>query len=572
MSAKVTSVSTDRVRSGAVQGTSTRPPAWFWPWLAGAGLLAAAVRFLNVLVLRPGDQTCQDPDTCFAINGDALYSHLQGELIAQGHGYASSFGFWLFGDIQPGAGDPPLYPAFLGLVSALHGSGGPGAFLVALGVLAGAVVGTWWVVRRLADTPTARLAAGLAAACAAALLLVSVLPGLGSDQLGVESGGGETVTLPGGDQELERVGRIDESAVVAHRLASSLAGVAGVVLLGLVGRRLAGARAGLITAGVAAVHPMLWINDAMVLSEALYVPVVAVVMLAAYRFWDHPQVATAMVLGGSIALASAVRAEAVLLGAFLVLPLVWGRRRELGWRRGATLVGWAALAALVLLGPWLAYNLDRFEEPSLMTSQTGAVLAAGNCDVAYDGEFVGYYGANCFQQYVDEGWVEWPDPQEEESVRDVPAREGAVRYLEEHLGEVPRVMVFRVARMWDLYRPFSFGESGSVNVELNARVEGRGRVASWAGMVGYFVLLPLGVVGVATLARRRIPVSPLLAQVAVVTVTAALTFGVTRYRVPADAALVVAAAVTLDAVGRRWWPVRDDGDVARREQSGAVHG
>jgi hypothetical protein len=44
-----------------------------------------------------------------------------------------------------------------------------------------------------------------------------------------------------------------------------------------------------------------------------------------------------------------------------------------------------------------------------------------------------------------------------------------------------------------------------------------------------------------------------------ITVTAAWTFGTTRYRIPADVALVVAAGVGIDALLRRWWPVDEGG-------------
>jgi hypothetical protein len=527
----------------------------FWWSLGGVGVAAFAVRVLNVLVLRPLDQTCRSSDGCFAINGDALYSHLQGELLAQGHGFASSFAYWLFGDFQPGAGDPPLYVFFLGWVSALHGSGGAGAAAAAVAVLAAAVAVAWWAGRRSGDTRRVPLAGLMAAAFAVALVAVSALPAIGADHVGTHrpDAGTPSVTLPDGET-VARAAEIDESAVVAHRLASGLAGAVGVVLLGLVARRLAGDRAALLAAALAAVYPMLWINDGMVLSESLYVPMVALALLGAYRFWDRPDVAGAALLGAGVALAGMTRAEALLLGPLVAIPLAWGRRDEVGGVGGVVqrvAVAGAACAALVV--PWLGYNVARFEEPTFMTAGTGAVLSAGSCDVAYDGAFVGYYGANCFQQYVDQGWVQWPDPRSEESVRDVPSREAAVRYIRENLGDWPRVAWFRVGRMWQLYKP-------AQDVDLDVNVEGRGRAPSELGLVMYAALVPAGIAGVVIVKRRGLPISPLLAPALVVSLTAALSFGVTRYRVPADAALVVAAAVTFDAAWR-WLRPDPDGTI-----------
>ena len=37
-----------------------------------------------------------------------------------------------------------------------------------------------------------------------------------------------------------------------------------------------------------------------------------------------------------------------------------------------------------------------------MTSQTGAVLSAANCDITYYGDYIGYYG-NCYDEYVARG-------------------------------------------------------------------------------------------------------------------------------------------------------------------------
>ena len=73
---------------------------------------------------------------------------------------------------------------------------------------------------------------------------------------------------------------------LAHRLASCLLGVAAVVVAGLVGRRIAGDWAGILAAGVAAVYPQLWINDGMLISESLYVLVIAATLLFTYRLWE----------------------------------------------------------------------------------------------------------------------------------------------------------------------------------------------------------------------------------------------------------------------------------------------
>jgi hypothetical protein len=49
----------------------------------------------------------------------------------------------------------------------------------------------------------------------------------------------------------------------------------------------------------------------------------------------------------------------------------------------------------------------------------------------------------------------------------------------------------------------------------------------------------------------------------VITVTSAITFGITRYRVPIDVVMIVLGAVGADALLRRWWPASRDGTVQR---------
>src|SRR3954469_9434667 len=56
----------------------------------------------------------------------------------------------------------------------------------------------------------------------------------------------------------------------AHRVLSCLLGAAAVVLIGLLGRRVAGDRIGLLAAVVAAVYPALWMLAASVCSESPY--------------------------------------------------------------------------------------------------------------------------------------------------------------------------------------------------------------------------------------------------------------------------------------------------------------
>jgi hypothetical protein len=64
-----------------------------------------------------------------------------------------------------------------------------------------------------------------------------------------------------------------------------------------VARRIGGPRLALITAAIVALDPELWKWDSQVLSEPLYAPLTALVLLLAYRLSDRMTIGRAAVLG-----------------------------------------------------------------------------------------------------------------------------------------------------------------------------------------------------------------------------------------------------------------------------------
>jgi len=352
--------------------------------------------------------------------------------------------------------------------------------------------------------------------------------------------------------------------VETHRLAAAALGAATVVVLGLVGRLLLGPRAGLIAAAIAALYPNLWINDFLLQVESLAALLIALTILLAYRYWQDPSRRRVALLGLVIALAALTRAESLLLYGVVALPLVWGSVRP--WRQRLVHLALCGASAVVLLGPWVAWNLVRFEEPVTLSTAPGPVLSTASCDATYYGPLLGFY-ADCFRiedLAADEG-LSVPEAQrllrrDDESERAAVAGEQARAYIVEHLDRLPFVMVARVARMWDLYAP-------GQNLRLNWQIEARGQRTSEAALAAYYLLLPLGVAGVVVLKRRGLPISPLVGMAVMITATAAWTFGTTRYRVPGDVALVVAATVSIETLLRRRWPVEEGDGLCRATTS-----
>ncbi len=345
------------------------------------------------------------------------------------------------------------------------------------------------------------------------------------------------------------------TSITAHRLGCGVLGTLAIVVIGLVARDLAGNRAGLIAAGLAAVYPQLWINDGMMLSESADALMIALVLLTAYRFWRNPCGRTAALLGLTLGLATLTRAEALFLFPLLLLPLTFTMWR-LAWRRRLQLVLTAVAVGAAALAPWVGYNLTRFDKPTTISNGLGAAMNAGSCEAAWYGPNVGYY-SECPRKT-------WPKGDESEV--EAYFRKLSIDYMGDHLRRLPLVVAARVGRVWDVFKPFQ-------NTRLNIAPENRGRLASWGGLWMYYALLPLAGIGLVLLRRQRIPISPMVSLAVIVTIAAAMTFGVTRYRVPAEVALVILAGVTLGSArwgrGARRWLRRDQwldsGRAARTE-------
>src|SRR5204863_154152 len=95
---------------------------------------------------------------------------------------------------------------------------------------------------------------------------------------------------------------------------------------------------------------------------------------------------------------------------------------------------------------------------------------------------------------------------------------------------------------WLLYNLTRFEHPVLVS---NGVFEGRGKWQSRLATIEYYPLLASSLVGLMLLRRRRVPILPFVAIAATITITAATTFGITRYRAPVDAMLPVLAGGAL---------------------------
>jgi asparagine N-glycosylation enzyme membrane subunit Stt3 len=309
----------------------------------------------------------------------------------------------------------------------------------------------------------------------------------------------------------------------SHKLTGCIVGAAAIVVVGLLARRVAGDRAGLVAAGIAAVYPTLIAADGSLMSETLYGLLVGLALLAAYRFRDRPGWAMAAVIGGLLGLAALTRGEALLLLPLLALVLCLGEQAP--WRRRVLRFAAICAGAAVVILPWTVRNWAAFDRPVLVSINGSAVIAGANCDSVYSGENMGFWDIECTAGV--------PRSLSEPEKADV-WRERGVDYALDHPGRLPAVGAVRVLRVWDFWQPWR-----------QTLAEGRDRTVQAVGTGMFYLLLPLAAWGLVLLRRRDAPLSILLAPAVAVTLSALLGWGLPRFRHAAEIPLVVLAAVVL---------------------------
>jgi hypothetical protein len=331
---------------------------------------------------------------------------------------------------------------------------------------------------------------------------------------------------------LAPVARVFDGSNFAMRIEMSVVGGLVVLVIGLLGAELAGPRAGVLAALIASVYPNLWLNDTVLMAETLATLTTLLVVMFAYRLRRRAAWWDAVFAGAALGLAMLARAELALLLPLVLAPALLIRRRDL-LGRGLELLGVATAVAALVVAPWVVRNLRDFDRPVLLSTGDGLVLLGSNCPDTYYGSNLGLWSLPC-------AVVRVPG---DASVASSAERTRALRYIHHHLGRLPVVVAARLGRTFGVYAP-----GGSLTF---ASREGHDTRAGWAGMIMYYALAPLAVVGAIVLRRRRVALAPLLGPIILVFVVVATSYGSLRFRAPAEGSIVVLAAVAVDAFAAR---------------------
>lgn len=333
-----------------------------------------------------------------------------------------------------------------------------------------------------------------------------------------------------------------------HRVLLSFVGAVGVGLTGVLGRRIAGPTVGLVAAVIATLHP-LWVQAAGSLtSESSFFTVLPATLLVAHIAAKRRTLGWMAATGMMCAVAALTRSEAVLLVAFLGVPIAFLGGRSSALRSlAAVLVG-----AFVVLAPWLVWIRATTGEFTLSTNG-GVTLAGSNCNETYYGPHLGSFNSSCSlgaAGLVSFGLPPDTDAGQRAGLVDRGSRTVAVDYLKAHERRLPVVVAARIGRTLGVFRV-----ANSLAFDKGI---GSHPASQRFGYLVNVVLLPFTAAGFVLVIRRRVPADTvaLMAGPLLAVATGALVYGATRMRVSAEPAIAITAALAMCKLTQRTWRAR----------------
>jgi 4-amino-4-deoxy-L-arabinose transferase-like glycosyltransferase len=333
----------------------------------------------------------------------------------------------------------------------------------------------------------------------------------------------------------------------ATRMAGVATGGATVLLVGLLGRAIAGRAVGVVAALLVALSPLMLATDGSLMSETLYVPLVLLALLIANQARNRAALWWWALLGVLVGIATLTRQDALLLVPCAVIPAALLSRAS-----ACTIATRIAVSVIVTgaaVAPWIARNAIVLGDATITTGSQATAIGGANCAVTYHGPAIGFWDGACagVPQYLETNEVEF-------SRR---ARRRGISYAEHHVTRLPVVATARFARVWGLWNP--------ADQALRERMETRNR--TWQELMWpvSIVTLVLGLLGFRVLARDKRPIAMLIAPMAMTTIVAVATYGNTRFRAPAECALAIGAAALL-VHAWRWLEARDASATQRAER------
>jgi 4-amino-4-deoxy-L-arabinose transferase-like glycosyltransferase len=170
------------------------------------------------------------------------------------------------------------------------------------------------------------------------------------------------------------------------KVVQAIVGAIGVLLVGLIARRLAGSRAAVLAAAGAAIYPpLVWISG-YALSEALFWPIGLLTAWLFDRALAHPaQARAALLCGVALGVGTLIRPALVVFLPLAMLLLI-ARRQPLTFAA-------IALGMMLVVGPWTLRNYVHHGRLMFVASEGGVTFWTGNHPLAVgDGDMAANIG------------------------------------------------------------------------------------------------------------------------------------------------------------------------------------
>jgi hypothetical protein len=281
----------------------------------------------------------------------------------------------------------------------------------------------------------------------------------------------------------------------------------------------------LTAAAIVTVYPFAWQFGTVLYPEALGVPLVTLTLWAFLGRQPTPRLAA--VLGALLGLNLLLRPTSIVLLAGMAVAFVL----IAGFRSGAAMTALSIAAAALVIAPWTIRNAVVAHAFIPISVQDTAIYGTFNETSAADRAHPWAWRA--ITPYTLRILHERPRPSEVELRRRLQHR--AFKFIRKHPDSVPKAFFWNgLVRFWDVQRPS--------HVTGVTRSDGRNRKVATAGLVMYWVLLPLALVGLFRLRRRKELVIPILAMALAGSVVTTVD-ATTRYRAPLEPLIVVLGCV-----------------------------
>jgi 4-amino-4-deoxy-L-arabinose transferase-like glycosyltransferase len=306
-----------------------------------------------------------------------------------------------------------------------------------------------------------------------------------------------------------------------------------IILAWLLGRRLFNPGVGLVAAAIATFYPLAWQYGMVLYPEALAVPLM---LWAVYLFMGRePTWKRAAAVGAVIGVIMLMRPTSV----FMFLAVLGSFWVASNWRRAISMTAVAVATAALVIVPWTIRNYVETDHFIPLSVQDVALQGTFNDEAANDD--VNPWAWRPLTKEGREILQSRLKPTEVE-LRDELVELGT-DYIKDHPSSVVKAFYWNgIIRLWDLRSP----DEALDETEF----EGRSRTVGTIGLVMYYALLPLALVGLFLVRRRKeivVPIVLLVIGASIVFLIAAAT----RYRAPMEPLIgILAASVFAGPLGR----------------------